>query len=129
MAIYREYSLPLSATITIRKMETTKDINRIKVVLVEKKRTNKWLAEQFGKNPETVSRWCTNTTQPSLETLLEIAKVPEVDVKDLLHSTREGILPKKKDAVATPERDVEDKNKAENPVSGMLNFTDEGDEG
>ena len=129
MAIYREYSLPLSATITIRKMEITKDINRIKVVLVEKKRTNKWLAEQLGKDPATMSKWCTNTAQPSLETLLEIAKALEVDVKDLLHSTREDILPKKKDAVATPEGDVEDKNKVENPVSGMLNFTDEGDEG
>ena len=74
-----------------RKMETTKDINRIKVVLVEKKRTNKWLAEQLGKDPATVSKWCTNTAQPSLETLLEIAKVLEVDVKDLLHSTREEI--------------------------------------
>ena len=74
-----------------RKMETTKDINRIKVVLVEKKRTNKWLAEQLGKDPATVSKWCTNTAQPSLETLLEIARVLEVDVKDLLHSTREDI--------------------------------------
>ena len=93
MAIYREYSLPLSATRTIIpiEMETTKDINRIKVVLVEKKRTNKWLAEQLGKDPATVSKWCTNTAQPSLETLLEIARVLGVDVKDLLHSTREGI--------------------------------------
>ena len=92
MAIYREYSLPLSATrIIIVEMETTKDINRIKVVLVEKKRTNKWLAEQLGKDPATVSKWCTNTAQPSLETLLEIARVLEVDVKNLLHSTREGI--------------------------------------
>ena len=93
MAIYREYFLPLSATRTIIpiEMETTKDINRIKVVLVEKKRTNKWLAEQLGKDPATVSKWCTNTAQPSLETLLEIARVLEVDVKDLLHSTREGI--------------------------------------
>ena len=49
-------------------METTKDINRIKVVLVEKKRTNKWLAEQLGKDPATVSKWCTNTAQPSLST-------------------------------------------------------------
>ena len=128
MAIYREYSLPLSATITIRKMETTKDINRIKVVLVEKKRTNKWLAEQLGKDPATVSKWCTNTAQPSLETLLEIAKALEVDVKDLLHSTREGILPKKKDAAATPEEDVATTHKAKKPVNGMLNFTDEGDE-
>ncbi|MBR8725874.1 helix-turn-helix transcriptional regulator [Bacteroides pyogenes] len=73
-------------------METTKDINRIKVVLVEKKRTNKWLAEQLKKDPATVSKWCTNTSQPGLETLLEIARVLEVDVKDLLHSTREDTM-------------------------------------
>lgn len=66
--------------------EATKDINRIKVVLVEKKRTNKWLAEQLGKDPATVSKWCTNTSQPGLETLLQIANVLDVDVKDLLHS-------------------------------------------
>ena len=46
-----------------------KDINRLKVVLAEKKRTNKWLAEQLGKDPGTVSKWCTNTMQPNLETL------------------------------------------------------------
>lgn len=73
-------------------METTKDINRIKVVLVEKKRTNKWLAAQLKKDPATVSKWCTNTSQPGLETLLEIARVLEVDVKDLLHSTREDTM-------------------------------------
>ena len=47
----------------------SKDINRLKVVLAEKKRTNKWLAEQLGKDPGTVSKWCTNTMQPNLETL------------------------------------------------------------
>ena len=73
-------------------MEDTKDINRIKVVLVEKKRTNEWLAEQLGKDPATVSKWCTNTSQPGLETLLQIARVLEVDVKDLLHSTREDTM-------------------------------------
>ncbi len=76
--------------IIITKMETMKDINRIKVVLVEKKRTNKWLAEQLGKDPATVSKWCTNTSQPGLETLLEIARVLEVDVKELLNSSLEG---------------------------------------
>jgi len=60
------------------------DINRLKVVLVEKKRTSKWLAEALGKDPATVSKWCTNTTQPSLETLLEIARLLEVDIKDLI---------------------------------------------
>lgn len=64
-----------------------KDINRIKVVLVEKKRTNKWLAEALQKSPATVSKWCTNVSQPSIETLVEIARVLEVDVKDLLVST------------------------------------------
>ena len=68
-------------------MEDTKDINRIKVVLVEKKRTNKWLAAQLGKDPATVSKWCTNTAQPGLETLLQIANVLEVDVKELLNSS------------------------------------------
>lgn len=71
-------------------MEMTKDINRIKVVLVEKKRTNKWLAEQLGKDPATVSKWCTNTSQPGLETLLQIANVLEVDVKELLNSSLGG---------------------------------------
>jgi len=63
------------------------DLNRIKVVLVEKKRTNKWLAEQLGKDPATVSKWCTNTTQPGLETLYEIAKALEVEVQELLRPT------------------------------------------
>ena len=61
----------------------SKDLNRLKVVLAEKKRTNKWLAEQLGKDPATVSKWCTNSAQPNLENLMEIAKVLEVDVKDL----------------------------------------------
>ena len=64
-----------------------KDINRLKVALAEKKKTNKWLAEQLGKDPATVSKWCTNASQPSIETLLEIARVLQVDVKDLLQST------------------------------------------
>ncbi len=66
----------------------SKDINRLKVVLAEKKRTNKWLAEQLGKDPGTVSKWRTNTMQPNLETLVEIAKVLEVDTKDLLWSIK-----------------------------------------
>ena len=65
------------------------DINRLKVVLAEQKRTNKWLAEQLGKDPASVSKWCTNASQPSLETLVEIARSLNVDVKDLLCSTKE----------------------------------------
>ena len=65
-----------------------KDINRIKVVLVEKKRTNKWLAEALQKRPCYCFKMvCTNVSQPSIETLVEIARVLEVDVKDLLVST------------------------------------------
>ena len=64
------------------------DINRLKVVLAEQKRTNKWLAEQLGKNNSTVSKWCTNTSQPDLQTLDRIAKLLDVDVKDLLNSTK-----------------------------------------
>ena len=65
-----------------------KEINRIKAVLAEKNRTSKWLAEQLNKDPATVSKWCTNTMQPNLETLVEIAKVLEVDTKDLLWSIK-----------------------------------------
>lgn len=64
------------------------DINRLKVVLAEKKRTNKWLAEQLGKDPGTISKWCTNTMQPNLETLVRIAKILDVDTKDLLWSIK-----------------------------------------
>ncbi len=64
-----------------------KDLNRLKVVLAEKRRTNKWLAQQLDKDPATVSKWCTNKAQPSLETLSEIAMSLEVDVKDLLQSS------------------------------------------
>ena len=61
-----------------------KDINRIKVILVEKKRTNKWLAEQLGKDSATVSKWCTNTIQPSLDTLLKIAGLLNVQIQELV---------------------------------------------
>lgn len=65
-------------------MET--DINRLKVVLAEKKRTNKWLCEQLNVNPSTVSKWCTNSSQPDLPTLVKIAKLLEVNVDDLLNT-------------------------------------------
>lgn len=68
----------------IFKVKNMADINRIKVILVEKKKTNKWLAEQLGKDAATISKWCTNSAQPSLETLLEIAKVLEVDPRELI---------------------------------------------
>lgn len=61
-----------------------KDLNRLKIVLVEKKRTSKWLAEELGKNVSTVSKWCTNLVQPDLPTLNKIAELLDVDVKDLI---------------------------------------------
>lgn len=62
----------------------SKNLNRIKVVLAEKQRSNKWLAEQLGKGPATVSKWCTNSAQPNLENLVEIAKCLSVDVSELI---------------------------------------------
>ena len=64
------------------------DFNRLKIVLAEKKRTGKWLAEKLDKNEATVSRWCTNETQPSIETLFEIAKALNVNVRELLTETK-----------------------------------------
>ena len=63
-----------------------KNINRLKVVLADKGRTNKWLAEQLGKDPATISKWCTNKAQPALETIIEIAKLLEVEVADLIRT-------------------------------------------
>ena len=62
-----------------------KDINRIKVVLAEKKKTNKWLAEQLGCAPTTVSKWCTNACQPPMETYIKIAKILGVELGELVN--------------------------------------------
>ena len=59
-------------------------LNRIKAALADKDKTNKWLAEQLGKDSATISKWCTNASQPSLETLLIIAKLLSVEVNDLV---------------------------------------------
>lgn len=64
-------------------METT-DLNRLKVVLAEKRRTNKWLAEQLGKDPTTISKWCTNSSQPDLASLIKMAKLLEIELTDLV---------------------------------------------
>ena len=66
----------------------SKTLNRIKVVLVEKNRSSKWLAEKLNKNETTVSRWCTNENQPSVNTLSQIAEILDVDIRDLLSSTK-----------------------------------------
>jgi len=68
------------------------DINRLKVVLVEKKRTARWLSMQMGVNPSTVSKWCTNSSQPDVASLLKIADLLEVDIKELLVKEYEQFL-------------------------------------
>lgn len=64
-----------------------RNLNRIKIVLVERQKTGKWLAEQLGKSAVTVSGWCTNSVQPDLETLHRISKILNVDIRDLLNSS------------------------------------------
>lgn len=63
-------------------------LNRLKVVLVENQKTGKWLAEQLGKSNCTVSKWCSNSVQPDLQTLDKISKLLNIDIKDLLISTK-----------------------------------------
>ncbi|MEY4963813.1 MAG: hypothetical protein RLZZ323_1132 [Bacteroidota bacterium] len=63
------------------------EINRIKIALAETRRKNKWLAEKIGKDESTISQWCTNARQPSLENLLKIANVLKIDIRDLLYPT------------------------------------------
>jgi putative transcriptional regulator len=65
-------------------------INRLKAVLAEQGKTNKWLAEKLEKNETTISRWCTNEVQPSIENLVEIAKLLGVDARELINSTKTG---------------------------------------
>ena len=67
----------------------SKNLNRIKVVLADKQRTNKWLAEQLGKDKTTISKWCRNSSQPDLESLMKTAKLLEVEVADLLRDNIE----------------------------------------
>ncbi|EKT3972907.1 helix-turn-helix transcriptional regulator [Flavobacterium psychrophilum] len=65
-----------------------KAINRLKVVLAEQNKTNKWLAEKLKNNETTVSRWCTNEVQPSMDKLVAIAELLEIDVRDLINPTK-----------------------------------------
>lgn len=67
-------------------MESQKNINRIKAVLADAGQTSKWLASQLGKDPVTVSKWCTNTTQPDLQTLQKISILLKTDIRNLLVS-------------------------------------------
>ena len=65
-------------------MASNKDLNRLKVILAEKKKSNLWLSKQLGCAPTTVSKWCTNSCQPTLETLMKIAKLLDVEMNDLV---------------------------------------------
>ena len=65
-------------------MATKKNLNRIKAVLADAGQTNKWLADQLSKDPVTISKWCTNTTQPDLQTLSRIAEVLGENIRELL---------------------------------------------
>lgn len=85
----------------------TKFINRLKVVLAGQHRTNLWLAQKLDKDPSTVSKWCTNTAQPSLETLTEIAECLGVDVRTLLNPTEQRL------AACEPEADYQPSNQKE----------------
>lgn len=62
-----------------------KEINRLKIILAEKNKTGKWLAEQLGKDPSTVSKWCSNSSQPQLDTVIRIAELLEVDITELIN--------------------------------------------
>lgn len=66
------------------------DINRLKVLLAEKKKTNKWLCEQLGVNPTTVSKWCTNSSQPSVEMIFRMMEILDVDIEQIIN-----LLPKR----------------------------------
>ncbi len=70
-------------------MPEKKIINRIKVVLAEQNKTNRWLAEMIGKNEATVSRWCSNKAQPSIDVFRQIAEALDVDVRELLNTTKQ----------------------------------------
>lgn len=84
MHLFEEIIVILGTESNHYKMDK-KDVNRLKVVLAEKKRTNKWLAQQLEVNPATVSKWCTNSAQPDIQTFIRIASLLGVEVEDLFN--------------------------------------------
>ncbi len=83
----------INFALKLKNFQMNEDINRIKTILCDKKKTSKWLSEQLKVSPTTVSKWCTNTSQPDLYTLRSIAKLLEVDVRMLLNPTEQyGIV-------------------------------------
>lgn len=73
------------------------NLNRLKAVLADAGQTNKWLAEQLGKDPVTISKWCTNTTLPDLQTLSRISDLLNIDIRELLVSRNQPVQPLTKD--------------------------------
>ena len=73
------------------------NLNRLKAVLADAGKSNKWLAEQLGKDPVTISKWCTNTTQPDLQTLSRISDLLNIDIRELLVSRNQPVQPLTKD--------------------------------
>ncbi|MDE6180485.1 MAG: helix-turn-helix domain-containing protein [Phocaeicola sp.] len=78
-----------------------KKINRIKVMLVDRGKTNRWLATQLGKDPATISKWCTNAAQPTLETMMQIAKLLNVEMNDLVRFEALPDIPSLEENVTT----------------------------
>lgn len=78
------YKLKINHYLCTIKTENMEPVNRIKIVLFEKNRTSKWLSEQMGVTPSTVSKWCTNVSQPDLNSLLKISDLLQVDIKELI---------------------------------------------
>lgn len=85
--VIHENFIPLHQSLIYTNSNLMANLNRLKLVLVEKDKTGKWLSEQLGKSTCTVSKWCKNTVQPDLNTLDKIAKLLNIDVKDLLNDT------------------------------------------
>ncbi len=77
------FSIPLLSFCVLR--VEMKKVNRLKIILAEKNKTGKWLAEQLGKDPSTVSKWCSNSSQPQLDTVIRIAELLEVDIEQLIN--------------------------------------------
>ena len=84
MQEYKKLFVTLPQETIIIMEKETKQLNRLKVVLAEKNLQNKWLAEQLGRDQATVSKWVTNSAQPNIETLMQIARLLEVQTDDLL---------------------------------------------
>lgn len=90
----RDNLLNLHQNLILLSME---NLNRLKAVLADAGQTNKWLAEQLGKDPVTISKWCTNTTQPDLQSLSRISDLLNIDIRELLVSRNQPVQPLTKD--------------------------------